>query len=108
MTCGGSALALLSQTCILRKQLRQVWAVRLHDRIPEAPWVNALPSFQDSYQPCHLAVVPDGRAGFHWRKECEAENPVQNKKADATLPIDDTAAAIAAAGGGRDMQVEKQ
>ena len=44
-------------------------------------------------------------AGFHWTRESEAEHPVQSKKADVAplAPVDDTEAAIAAAGGGRGM-----
>ena len=50
-------------------------------------------------------MTPECSAGFHWTRESEAEHPVQSKKADAVplAPIDDTEAAIAAAGGGRGM-----
>ncbi|KAL0050233.1 hypothetical protein WJX82_006909 [Trebouxia sp. C0006] len=42
-------------------------------------------------------------SGFHWKRAAEAKHPVTQKQVDALLqePIDDTAAAIAAAGGGR-------
>jgi len=49
-------------------------------------------------------------AGFHWKRAAEAKHPVTQKQADA-LPqeaIDDTAAAIAAAGGGRGLVQEAQ
>ena len=49
-------------------------------------------------------------AGFHWKRASEAKHPVTQKQADALLqePIDDTAAAIAAAGGGRGLVQEAQ
>jgi len=49
-------------------------------------------------------------AGFHWERAAEAKHPVTQKQADA-LPqeaIDDTAAANAAAGGGRGLVQEAQ
>ncbi|KAL0042353.1 hypothetical protein WJX77_009999 [Trebouxia sp. C0004] len=47
---------------------------------------------------------------FHWKRAAEAKRPVTQKHADALLqePIDDTAVAIAAAGGGRGLVQEAQ
>ncbi|KAL0027020.1 hypothetical protein WJX79_009746 [Trebouxia sp. C0005] len=49
-------------------------------------------------------------SGFHWEKASEAKHPVTQKQADALLqePVDDTAAAIAAAGGGQGLVLEAQ
>jgi len=49
-------------------------------------------------------------AGFHWRRASEAKHPVTQKQGVALLqePVDDTAAAIAAAGGGRGLHQEAQ
>ena len=46
--------------------------------------------------------------GFHWKRAKEAKYPVTNKKAAVVLPnaVDDTAAAIAGAGGGRGLMEE--
>ena len=56
--------------------------------------------------PVNFTVV----AGFHWEKASEAKHPVTQKQADALLqePVDDTAAAIAAAGGGQGLVLEAQ
>lgn len=46
--------------------------------------------------------------GFHWKKGQEEQYPVENRKAAVMLPsaADDTAAAIAGAGGGRGLVEE--
>ena len=47
-------------------------------------------------------------AGFQWKRATETKYPVENKKANVVLPnvVDDTAAAIAGAGGGRGLDQE--
>lgn len=47
-------------------------------------------------------------SGFHWKRAAEAKHPVTQKQADALMqePTVDTAAAIAAAGGGRGLVQE--
>jgi len=49
-------------------------------------------------------------AGFHWKRASEAKHPVTQKQADVLLqePINDTAAAIAAAAGGCGLLQEAQ
>ena len=42
-------------------------------------------------------------AGFQWAKAPETEHPVKKQKVEVPL-VDETAAAIAAAGGGRGME----
>ena len=61
--------------------------------------------------PLRIVSLSNGlgcNAGFHWTRESEAEHPVQSKKADVVqlAPIDDTEAAIAAAGGGRGVTTD--
>ena len=50
----------------------------------------------------------DTVAGFQWERAKEAKYPVENRKAAVMLPdaIDDTAAALAGAGGGRGLMEE--
>lgn len=67
------------------------------------PIINASMIGKQTFPPPKAVFDYALPAGFQWAKAPEAEHPVKKQKVEVPL-IDETAAAIAAAGGGRGME----